>query len=143
LWKDKIRAVWYDMKARCFNEKHQAYRFYGGRGITVHKDWLEYTAFKLWCLSNGYSNGLFIDRINNNGNYEPSNCRFVDAKTSANNRRSNKIHNFFDEMLTIGEAADKYGIPYITLHKRLRTGFSPEQAVTMKRYDKKRKRDDV
>ena len=79
------------MKKRCYNPECVAYSNYGGRGIKICDEWLNnYTSFHDWALSNGYADNLSIDRIDVNGNYEPSNCRWVDAKIQANNRRPRK-----------------------------------------------------
>lgn len=76
---------WYGMKTRCFNQNYQNYDRYGKRGITICDEWLNsFESFYNWAMQNGWKEGLEIDRINTDGNYEPSNCRFV--KTIINNR---------------------------------------------------------
>lgn len=88
----KLYVVWINMKQRCDNINHKSYKDYGDRGITVCPEWAEsYIVFRDWALSNNYSEGLQINRIKNEGNYEPNNCNFVTPKENSNNRRSNKI----------------------------------------------------
>lgn len=90
----RIYHVWRTMIARCYNPNTKAYKNYGGRGITVCNEWLGengYENFYLWAIKNGYDENAergkcTIDRINNNGNYEPSNCRWVDMKVQNNNK---------------------------------------------------------
>lgn len=80
--------VWKDMKSRCYNTSNKCYNLYGSRGIVVCDEWLNnYLAFYEWSIANGYSKNLTIDRIDVNGNYEPSNCRWVDDFTQAKNKR--------------------------------------------------------
>ena len=88
----RIYHIWQNMKQRCTNNNHPAFPYYGGRGIVVCEDWFNnFDAFQLWALSNGYEEGLTIDRVNNNGNYEPSNCRWVTMAVQNTNKRNNKI----------------------------------------------------
>ena len=83
--------VWALIKQRIFNPKASGYKDYGGRGITVCNEWLEFIPFRDWALNNGYTEGLEINRMNNNNNYEPSNCNFVTHEENAQNKRNNKI----------------------------------------------------
>ena len=85
---DRLRRIHNGMMQRCYNEKSEAYRNYGGRGICICEEWHDREKFIEWALKNGYHNSLSIDRINANGNYEPDNCRWADAKTQCENRRS-------------------------------------------------------
>lgn len=88
---NRIYSVWKNMRRRCYNPKHKKYKYYGGRGISVYKEWnLEFNNFWLWARKNGYKDTLFLDRIDNDGNYEPNNCRFVDWSTQVKNRRVRK-----------------------------------------------------
>src|SRR3990167_10224442 len=73
----KKRAL---IKQRILNPKRDNYKYYGGRGITIYPEWLDFIPFRDWALNNGYKEGLEIDRINPDGNYEPNNCHFVTTK---------------------------------------------------------------
>lgn len=83
-----IYAVWVSMKQRCYNQNHKQYKDYGGRGIMVCNEWrYDFKAFYNWVLVNGYKTGLTIDRRNNDGNYESSNCRFITRAENNRNKR--------------------------------------------------------
>lgn len=119
----RLYKCWQGMKARCEYVKDANYYNYGGRGIIVCKDWQNsYTSFRNWALQNGYSNDLTIDRIDVNGNYEPSNCRWVSMDIQQNNRRDNVYVEYNGEKLTLRQLSKKYteqkGITYKTLWYR-------------------------
>ena len=126
----RIYNTWAQMKARCYNPKHKAYKHYGGRGITACKEWIEsFEAFYEWAISNSYASNLTIDRIDVNGNYEPSNCRWATAKEQANNTRFNRIIIFNGESMTLKQAAEKHNMSLETLSHRLKKGWGLEDAL--------------
>src|SRR3990167_105272 len=88
----RLYKIWDCMKQRCFNPKSMGYEYWGGRGILVCPEWTnDYVAFRDWSLSNGYQEGLEIDRRDISGNYEPNNCRFVTKQENSQNRRTTKL----------------------------------------------------
>ena len=90
LRKSPLYKVWDKMKQRCFNKNCCSYKNYGGRGITICNEWKnDFKAFYDRANKNGYKKGLSIDRINNNGNYEPSNCHWATPSEQVRNRRNN------------------------------------------------------
>ena len=87
----RIKEAYVNMKTRCYNPKSLSYKTYGARGITVCDEWNEhFEPFYEWSMENGWEEGLQIDRINNDGNYEPSNCRYVSSKVNCNNRSTTR-----------------------------------------------------
>ena len=83
-----LHKLWSNTKNKCNNKKNKDYKYYGARGITVCDEWKnDFMAFYNWCINNGYRNGLTIDRINNDGNYEPGNCRFTTRFKQLENTR--------------------------------------------------------
>lgn len=84
----RLYRIWKGMKARCLNSKNHAYKYYGGKGVSVCNEWINnYMAFKFWALLSGYADDLTIDKIDNRGNYEPGNCQWITQ--SENSKKSN------------------------------------------------------
>lgn len=128
----KLKAVYYNLLQRCFNQKNPGYRNYGGRGITVCNEWRnDINSFIKWSLNNGYADGLQIDRINNNGNYEPNNCRYVIPKVNLNNRRTNVRLNLAGDIKTIAEWESDTNITRSSIKHRLSNGWEVEKALTI------------
>ena len=96
LSKTKNWNVWQSMLQRCNNSNSKDYPNYGGRGVKVCEEWLEYINFYNWSIENGYCEGVSIDRINSNGDYEPSNCRWITNKEQQNNKRNNNKRKMID-----------------------------------------------
>jgi len=138
----KLYHVFQCMKDRCFNKKSLLYKYYGERGITICNKWLKnYELFQQWAYDNGYKSGLSIDRINNNGNYEPSNCRWANAKTQNNNLRSNRFITLNGKTKTLTQWAEIIGIKAMTLTKRIENGWDIEKALTVKVLNKQKRKE--
>ena len=118
------------MRQRCNNPKRRDYPRYGGRGISICPEWNDYKSFRSWALSHGYADNLSIDRIDVNGNYEPSNCRWADATIQANNARRNRIIEFEGKRYTMAEFARTNKLSYSALQHRLDRGWSIERIIT-------------
>jgi len=118
--KDRLYGIWHNMKQRCFGTTYKDYPQWGGRGITVCDEWKDdYSAFKEWALSHGYADGLSLDRIDVNGNYEPGNCRWADWHTQAKNRTNSMNFEVNGELKNLVDLAAEYGIKYGTLYQRV------------------------
>ena len=118
--KNKLYAVWNAMKQRCNNPKNKRYERYGGRGIKVCQEWSDsFDTFRDWALSNGYKEGLTIDRINNNGNYEPCNCRWATYREQNMNYSKNVYYEHNGERHTVTEWADIYGLNLKSIYQRM------------------------
>lgn len=119
----KLHRAWTNMKQRCNNPNNPDYSDYGSRGIKVCDEWLnDFKSFYDWSMSHGYSDELTIDRIDVNGNYEPSNCRWVTMKVQTNNKRCNIFITLANKEITLKEFAKETGVKYTTLYMRYRKG---------------------
>lgn len=127
--KVKLYGVWNDMRGRCNNPSHHAFRYYGGRGITICKEWMEFKPFYDWAMANGYKHGLTLDRTNNERGYMPQNCRWVTHRQQCRNRSSNIRLTYKDKTRTLVEWGDILGINYGTLRSRLYRNWSTEKTL--------------
>lgn len=115
----RLHKIWVGMIHRCYDSKTKSYENYGGRGIKVCKEWLDdFMVFYNWANNNGYQDDLSIDRIDVNKNYEPSNCRWADVETQANNTRKNVMVKIYNKNLSLSQWAKMYGMKYSCLYSR-------------------------
>jgi len=135
VYKSKLYDIWIAMNDRCRNPNNPSFKRYGGRGIHVCDEWsLDYGAFKDWAISNGYCEGLSIDRVDNSCGYSPDNCRWVSRKIQQNNMSSNRLIEFNGETKTLSQWAERLGIKPSTLSLRLKN-WSLERALTEARHE--------
>lgn len=130
---DKLYAIWGGMISRCENKTdREKFANYGGRGISVCTEWRNcYEAFEKWALENGYKKGLSIDRIDVNGDYSPSNCRWANSKMQANNRRNNIRITIDNQTKTLTEWCNELNLPYSRMwHRITQQKMDPVKAFT-------------
>lgn len=125
----RLYAVWNSMRQRCNNPNNQAYENYGGRGISICPQWDDFGVFRAWAESVGYRDDaergeLTLDRIDVDKDYSPDNCRFVDMRTQANNRRRSIIVEYDGESHPLSVWAEILGVQYPTLWKQYKNGQS-------------------
>lgn len=124
---------WTNIKDRCFNEKCASFKYYGGRGIKMCKEWKDdFATFKDWAIQNGYKEDLTIDRIDVNGDYCPENCRWITMEEQQKNKRNVKKITYNGETHSISEWAKITGIKYGTLWNRIKKGIPIEKALILK-----------
>lgn len=114
----RLYQIWDAMRGRCQRKRSEKWPNYGGRGISVCDEWQSFEAFEAWALANGYTDELTLDRINNDGDYTPENCRWATRKEQANNTRRNILVMYKGQLLTLKQAAEASGIAYSTLRGR-------------------------
>lgn len=124
--KSSLYHIWSGIIQRCENPKSPEYKSYGGRGISVFESWHEFKVFNEWAVSNGYSQGLTIERIDVDGDYCPDNCNFIPRKDQCLNKQNTLRYK--GEVLK--HACERLGISYQTVHSRIKKfGWSVEKAV--------------
>ena len=126
----RLYVIWCHMIERCYNPHFQAFGNYGGRGIRVCDEWRNcFVAFREWAMTNGYDDKLTLDRIDNDGNYEPSNCKWSTVREQSNNRRTSRLITYRGETKTMMQWAETIGMPYDTFKRRLYYGWSVDKAI--------------
>lgn len=129
----RLYNIWIGMNDRCYNSQNKFYYDYGGRGISVCKEWKGENGlnnFFEWSMKNGYQDNLTIDRIDNDKGYSPDNCRWATRKVQQNNKRTNRIIEYKGETHTLSEWSEILDIKYGTLLSRLNSGWSDEKTLT-------------
>lgn len=131
LSKENIYHIWETIRLKCTSHKNQKYYLYGARGIKICDEWFnDYISFRNWSLANGYKKGLTIDRINNNGNYEPSNCRWTTHKIQQNNTRRNIYITYNNKTQTLKQWCEELNLNYKTINNRIKLGWDKIIALT-------------
>lgn len=129
----KLWNTYYGMKKRCYDKNDKRYDDYGGRGIKVCDEWLSsFENFVNWAINNGFENSkdISLDRIDNNSNYSPKNCRWANAKTQSRNRRSNLKIFFEGKYTTAMELSEKVNLPYKLVYDRIKRGDSIKEIIS-------------
>lgn len=125
----RIYRIWNGIIMRCEDKNIPLYERYGGKGISVCSEWHDFKVFYKWAIENGYQENLTIDRIDYNGNYEPSNCRWADAITQANNTSRNFYIKYNGETHTLTEWSRILNFSYELVKHRLYRGWDFEKAI--------------
>lgn len=128
----RLLSIWRNMLERCDNENRRDSKYYHDKGITVCEEWRDYKKFEEWALNNGYSDNLTIDRVDENGNYEPSNCQWITISEQQKRRSSNIWIEHNGEIKILSDWAREYGINRATLKSRLEMGYTFEGALKKK-----------
>lgn len=125
----RLYHIWKSMRQRCLNKNNSRYEHYGLKGICICDKWNDFENFKKWAISNGYNDSLTLDRIYNDKNYEPSNCRWVTQKSQQRNRTNNVLYFYNGKERTLAEISDLCKVGYKKLWARLKRGWSLEKAT--------------
>lgn len=140
----RLYSIWNAIKQRCNNPHNKSYHDYGGRGIKMCTEWADkYENFYYWAMTSGYRKGLEIDRVDNDGDYEPDNCRWVNREIQANNRRNVKLYVIKGVSKSLAQWCREYNQDYYLARQRIsKLGWSIEDALETQKWEKRRKNDD-
>lgn len=130
----RLHTIWHSMYCRCYYSSTNQYKNYGGKGIKVCEEWKHidgFINFYNWAINNGYNEDLTLDRIDNEKDYCPENCRWATSKFQSNHKTNNKFYTFNGKTQTSKQWCDEYGISQTTLNDRLKRGWTLEQALTI------------
>lgn len=128
-----IYGSWDAMTQRCTNQNHRAYSNYGGRGISICEEWRNFLKFHEWAINNGWATKMELDRKDNNGDYEPSNCRWVTHSVNNRNKRNNRLITHRGETKTLTEWAEVTGLSVKCIQGRIDTlRWEIEKTLTTK-----------
>ena len=130
----RLYGIWSNMKTRCFNHNDPHFERWGGRGITVCDEWKnDFKSFYDWAMSHGYRDDLTIDRIDNDGNYCPENCRWVSHEEQNRNKRNVRLITHKGKTQTIGQWTKELNLGKETIRERLKRGWSETEAIEGKK----------
>jgi hypothetical protein len=128
--KTRLYRIWSNIKTRCLNSNDPHFERWGKRGITICDEWKDdFQSFYDWSMSHGYSDDLTIDRINNDGNYEPSNCRWVSVAEQARNKRTSVIISYKGKTQTAAQWAKELRTGHDTIRQRFHKGWTTEECL--------------
>lgn len=137
LSRTRLYYIWQGMIRRCHNPNAKDYRHYGARGISVCNEWKEdFTIFRAWAFDNGYGDELSIDRIDGDGNYEPSNCRWATKGVQTTNRKTSVIIEHDGKTMCLKELAETIKVPYSTVRGKYRNGITIDEIVSYAKQQK-------
>lgn len=128
----RLYTIWSSMRQRCNSPQYKSFKDYGGRGIKICEEWDDFQSFYDWAMANGYADDLSIDRIDNDGNYEPSNCQWIALKDQQGNRRCAKL-TLNNETHTIEEWAEILGVSNSCIRERLKRNLPMEDVLAPKK----------
>lgn len=127
--KTRLFNIWVNMRQRCTNKNHPQFYLWGGKGITVCKEWEKFESFKEWAEKSGYNDTLSIDRIDGTKGYYPQNCRWATSTEQARNTSANHKITIDGETKLLCEWLEVSPITACTYHKRKRAGMSDKEAL--------------
>lgn len=133
----RLYGIWAGIKRRCYNPQEKMYKYYGGRGIKVCDEWLnDFEKFNEWAFANGYDENAkrgecTIDRINVDGDYEPSNCRWISMKAQNLNKGTNRVIELNGENKCLSEWLQITGVSSTSFYRRLNNGWSEQKALSI------------
>lgn len=132
----RIYNTWAHMKQRCYNTKNASYKDYGGKGIKVCEEWQDFIPFYNWSMKNGYNDTLTIDRIDNNKDYSPDNCRWATIEQQNNNKSDTILIQYNGKIQSVAKWSQELNIKYSTLMSRINKGIPLDEAFNTKSFKK-------
>ena len=126
----RIYRIYRGVINRCNNPNVEIFEHYGGRGIKLCQEWSDFEVFYKWAIEAGYKDNLTLERIDNDGDYKPDNCRWATMKEQGLNTRNSLLIEYKGNTQTLKEWSDQLGMKYLVLYKRLQRGWSIEKTFT-------------